>query len=202
MFTAAAASAATPDEPGAGGALVLPPERGRRVLGVCAVAVALAVALLLLETVLILGAAVFSKSPAVGFAEIVAAPGAAGYAALPVAAGVLTLLVSLVPAWRQPELRIDEVGLTTVRGRRAGTVPWADVEATGFTRSGGVLVLVLRAHAALPGGRELDRSRPVPYYALGVAVRGGPRRERQRRIRAAIEHFAPGRHAEGPVRVS
>ncbi|MFF3763562.1 hypothetical protein ACFYYR_05660 [Streptomyces sp. NPDC001922] len=193
-------SAATPAEPGAGGALVLPPERGRRVLGVCAVAVALMAALLLLEAVSILGAAALSKSPAVGFAEIVAAPGVAGYAALPVATGVLTLLVSLVPAWRQPELRIDAAGLTTVRGRRAGTVPWGDVEATGFTRGGGVLVLVLRAHAALPGGRELDRSRPVPYYALGVAVRGRLRRERRRRIRVAIEHFAPGRHAEEPLR--
>ncbi|MER5973488.1 PH domain-containing protein [Streptomyces sp. NPDC002055] len=131
-----------------------------------------------------------------------AAPGAVGYAALPMVTGVLALLVSLVPAWRQPELRIDAAGLTTVRGRRAATVPWADVEATGFTRSGGVLVLVLRAHATLPGGRELGRSRPVPYYALGVAVRGGPRRERQCRIRAAIDRFAPGRHAEGPVRAS
>ncbi|MEU1820429.1 hypothetical protein ABZ543_35430 [Streptomyces roseifaciens] len=186
-----------PADPAGGGALLLPAERGRRAVGHVGIVLTVVAGLLLLEAVAGLGVVLMSGASM----EIMMLPDVAGYAALPVAGGVLTLPVFL-RSWRQPALRIDTAGISKVQRHRVETVSWSALDAVQFTRNRGVLVLRVRAGATLPWkGRVLERPLALPYYALGNVLRPRRRREHHDLIVAAVERFAPGAYDDRPWRL-
>ncbi|MEU1674535.1 hypothetical protein ABZ752_21275 [Streptomyces roseifaciens] len=183
-------------DPAGGGGLLLPAEKGRRAVGHLGIVLTVVAGLLLLEVVAGLGVVLLTSAGM----EIMTLPDVAGYTALPVAGGVLTLPVFL-RSWRQPALRIDAAGISKVQRRGVETVPWSALDAVQFTRNRGVLVLRVRAGATLPWkDRALEQPLALPYYALGNMFRPRRRREHHGLIVAAVERFAPGAYDDRPWR--
>ncbi|TLS45170.1 hypothetical protein FE633_15500 [Streptomyces montanus] len=178
--------------------LLLPAERGRRLLGQVGVVLAVIAGVLVLEVVMIFVVAVLMAGSDM---DIFRSPGVAGYLTMPVLCGVL--ITPLLPrAWAWPALRIDERGLA--KEGRSGVViaPWAALEAVQFTRNRNVLVLRVRPGAEVPGKRPVpDRASYLPYYSLGDTLRPARRRAHHDAIVAAVERFAPGIYNPEPIRL-
>jgi hypothetical protein len=176
--------------------LVLPAKRLRRAGGDLCVTLAVMVFIFVLEVVSV-GAVLLAD----GDLASMGIPGVAGYAVLPVVAGVLTLPL-LIRSWRQPELRIDATGISKMLRHRVEAAPWEILDAVQFTQNRSFLVLVVRAGATFPGkGSVQNCPTPVPYYGVGNSLRRRQRRRHHDLIVTAVEHFAPGVHSDEPFHI-
>lgn len=180
------------------GELLLPAERGRRVLEKAGVVLAVIVGVLLLEFAILYVEGVLIAGMGTDFLRL---PGVAGYLGMPLFCGLLATPWMLF-AFVSPALRINERGIAKEMPNGDVLAPWSSLEAVQFSRNGNVLMLRVRPGAAFPGRRPVpDRASYLPYYSLGDALHRGRRRARHDAIVAAVERFAPGLHSPEPVRL-